>query len=189
MESISNPYVAPGDYLAAEREADTKHEYFDGSVVAMSGASIPHNLLVANLIAALVVRLRGGKCEAFPSDLRVRVGNRFFYPDVSVICGEIAYDNEKQDVVSNPTVIIEVLSDSTMAYDRGPKFLAYQQIPTLQDYLLVHQDQPLIEHYRRSPPSSWLYTKLTGLVAEVELQAIRATLPLKELYPDDLATA
>lgn len=184
MESLSNAYVSPAEYLAAERESETKHEYFDGTVLAMSGASIPHNRLVADLIVSLGTQLRGTRCRVFPSDLKVRIGNRYFYPDVSVICGEVAVDDDKEDVVTNPTILIEVLSDSTMAYDRGPKFLSYQQIPSLQDYLLVHQDQAVVEHYHRSPPNSWLYTKLAGPEAVIELEAIQVTLPLNELYTD-----
>lgn len=123
------------------------------------------------------MRTRG--CQVFPSDLKVRQGTRFFYPDVSAVCGELQFHDSVKDVVLNPSLIIEVLSPSTESYDRGMKFLTYQKIPSLQEYLLVHQDRMLVEQYRRSE-GSWLYLRKEG--AEDSLEALGSPLNLAQLY-------
>lgn len=181
--------VTPEEYLASEREAETKSEYVDGVIYAMSGASIPHNILVANLIAILLPPMRKKGCQIFPSDLKVRVGKRFYYPGVSAICGEPIYHDGEKDVVLNPSLLIEVLSASTRGYNKGKKFLAYQQIASLQDYLLVHQEQALVERYRRQDDTTWLYTRVEGI--ESGIHVLGCTLSLADLYsnvklqPDD----
>ena len=151
---------------------------------ARTGASIPHNLIVGNLVAALVNCLRDTPCRVFPSDLRVRLpgGRRFFYPDVSVVCGEIQFADDKKDVILNPDLVVEVLSESTAAYDRGMKFLSYQQIPSLREYLLVSQDDPLVEHYVRQNDESWIYTKAAGLDASLALPSVGCEIALRDLY-------
>jgi Uma2 family endonuclease len=180
---LPQSHLTPEEYLARERNADRKSEYFDGVVLAMAGASEQHNLMVANVIMAIGPQLKKGCCRIYPSDLKVRAGSRFFYPDVSVICGETVFADERRDVVLNPTLIVEVLSESTMAYDRGPKFLAYQQIASLQDYLLVHQDDTLVEHYRRHPPNAWLYTKSSDLDAVIDIPNLGCKAALFDIYP------
>ena len=172
--------ISPEQYLALEHQAETKSEYVDGVMYAMSGASIPHNILVANLIISLGPVLRTKGCQIFPSDLKVRQGNRFFYPDVSAICGDLEFHDSTNDVVLNPALIIEVLSPSTERYDKGLKFLTYQQIPSLQEYLLVHQDRALVEQYRRHAEGSWLYQRRDGLRESV--QVLGCELDLAELY-------
>ena len=179
-QTQTNAVISPEEYLALERRAETKSEYWDGTVLAMSGASIPHNVIVANLIMAVGPRLRARGCQIYPSDLKVRRGRRFFYPDVSAICGEPVFNDGEKDVVLNPNLIIEVLSPSTESYDKGPKFLTYQQIASLQEYLLVHQDRPLVEQYTRQSESSWLYTKSEGSGAKLEILACPIT--LDEIY-------
>lgn len=176
----TNGSISPEEYLAMERRAETKSEYWDGTVLAMSGASIPHNLIVVNLISKLVSPLRARGCQIFPSDLKVRSGRRFFYPDVSAICGDPIFNDGEKDVVLNPNLIVEVLSPSTESYDKGPKFLTYQQISSLQEYLLVHQDRPLVEQYRRQSESSWLYTKWEVFGSKLEILACPVT--LEEIY-------
>lgn len=175
------------DYLAAERRAIEKSEYFDGSVYAMSGASFEHNAIVANLITALKTRLRRGSCRVYPSDLRVATPNRrrYFYPDVTVVCGQAQSADEVADTLLNPTLLFEVLSDSTAAYDRGRKFLAYQTIPSLQEYVLVAQDEPRLECYRRQA-DGWLYTQVAVLDGGLRLQSLELELPLAEVYEDVL---
>lgn len=123
------------------------------------------------------MRTRG--CQVFPSDLKVRQGTRFFYPDVSAVCGELQFHDSVKDVVLNPSLIIEVLSPSTESYDRGMKFLTYQKIPSLQEYLLVHQDRMLVEQYRRSE-GSWLYLRKER--AEDSLETLGCPLNLAQLY-------
>jgi len=184
MSSIPGIFISPEDYLVQERAAQEKSEYLDGRVYAMSGASVPHNLISMNLGALLWNQLRGHTCRVFGSDLRISVkGKRFFYPDVSVICGEAQFhDDQPKDTVTNPTLVVEVLSESTAAYDKGAKFLSYQGIVSLQEYLLVHQDQPLVEHYLRRADDTWIYQKVEGLGAVLELPSIQCSLKLEEVY-------
>jgi Uma2 family endonuclease len=186
MSSLPDYYISPEQYLDFEREAETKNEYVDGQVVAMAGASERHNRLVANLIIALGSQLRGQSCRVYPSDLKVQMpgGRRYFYPDVSVICGPAEFVDEQQDVVTNPVVIIEVLSDATAAIDRGLKLQSYIQIPTLQDYLLVSQDTEMIERYSRGEDAPWLYTEHIGREAMIDLAAIGCHLGLADVFDE-----
>lgn len=183
MEAIPEGDLSPADYLKQERGASFKSEYLDGRPVAMAGASERHNLLVANLIISLGSQLKGKPCRVYPSDLKVRVGSRFFYPDLSVICGPCDFYEGANDVVQNPAVIVEVLSESTMGYDRGAKFMSYQQISSLQDYLLVYQDDPLIEHYSRHSDKAWLYTQISGVNSFLKLTSIDCSVQLSDIYP------
>ena len=184
MSSIPNIYISPEEYLALERQAESKSEYVDGEIFAMAGGSERHNLLVANIIAGLHGQLLGGSCRVYPSDLKVRAPKPrfFFYPDVSVVCGETKFHDEKKDVVLNPVVIFEVLSEGTAAFDRGKKFQDYQQLDSLTEYVLVSQDEALVEHYVRHEDDSWIYTKLSGLNATLVLPAIQCQLELSFIY-------
>lgn len=183
--SLSSPaIVSVEQYLAADRTAESKSEYYDGVVYAMSGASLRHNLIVTNLITTLKNGLRGGKCRVYPSDLRVSTSRRrYFYPDVTVVCGSAETADERNDILLNPTLLVEVLSDSTAAYDRGRKFLSYQTIPSLKEYLLVAQDEPRIECYRRQA-EGWLYTQASSPDAAVSLESLGIELPLAEIYEE-----
>jgi Uma2 family endonuclease len=184
MATLPNYYRSPEEYLAAERKAEHKSEYVDGVVYAMAGGSERHNLIVGNLIAELNVRLRKTPCKVYPSDMKVRLpsSKRFFYPDVSVVCGETLFADEAKDVITNPIIVVEVLSESTAAYDRGMKFLSYQQIPSLREYLLISQDEPLIERYLRQENDSWLYTKSAGLDARCALLSVECQVALTDVY-------
>ena len=184
MATLRDSYVSPQEYLALERTADFKSEYVDGIIYQMSGASIPHNLIAANLLGSLWTPLRDGSCRVFGSDLKIRTpnGKRYFYPDLSVICGPPQIADDKKDVVLNPKLIIEVLSESTAGYDRGTKFLAYQAIPSLEEYVLVWQDRFLVESYRRQGQEAWLYTKAEGQQATLELPSIGVSVSLAEIY-------
>jgi Uma2 family endonuclease len=184
MASVPNYYLSPEEYLALERRAEFKSEYLDGVVYAMAGASTRHNLIVANIIITLGGQLKGRPCRVYPSDLKVRVpsSKRFFYPDVSVVCGDDEFADDAKDIILNPTLIVEVSSESTAAFDRGKKFLSCQQIGSLQEYLLVSQDEILVEGYARLGNDSWLYTKVTGLEGTLTLSSIECELALKEVY-------
>ena len=151
--------VSPDDYLAWEREQTARHEYFRGEVFAMAGRSMRHNALCSNVIAALGNALRGRGCVVLTSDQRVgaRQGDRYVYPDVSVVCGEVRVEPGTTDVLANPTILIEVLSSSTEQYDRGLKWDGYQRIESLTDYVLVSQAEPHIEHFRNDRGGTWLY--------------------------------
>jgi len=183
MSSLPSYYVSPEEYLTIERNAEFKSEYVDGVIYAMAGGSERHNLIAANIIIALGVQLRDRPCRVYPSDLKVRVpnSNRFFYPDVSVICGETQFADEERDVILNPILVVEVLSESTEAFDRGKKFSSYQQIASLQEYLLVAQDEFVVEHYLRQE-DGWLYTKASGSDADLALPALNCHIALSDIY-------
>jgi len=184
MSTQPNIYLSPEDYLALERQAEYKSEYFDGVVYAMSGASFKHNIIVANLIIELGQQLRGKPCRVLPSDIKVRMpdSRKFFYPDVSVVCGEPQFHDQRNDVLLNPVVIIEVLSESTAAFDRGDKFQAYQQMESLKEYLLISQDKRVVEHYVRQTRELWNYTATVGLESSLSLPSIECTLRLEAVY-------
>ena len=176
--------ITPEEYLDAERRAETKSEYYDGQIYAMTGASLVHNRLVANLIASLHGQLKGGPCGVLPGDMRVRVPETglYTYPDVSVVCGEPELEDAHLDILLNPVVLIEVLSDSTEGYDRGRKFDHDRRIPSLQEYVLVRQKDVRVDVYRRQTTREWLLTDAVGVEESVELPSVRCTLPLAEIY-------
>jgi Uma2 family endonuclease len=184
MSSLPSYYLTPEEYLALERKAEYKSEYVDGVMFAMAGSSERHNLIAANIIISIGVQLRHRPCRVYPSDLKVRVPNskRFFYPDVSVVCEEIRFADDEKDVILNPILIVEVLSESTAAYDRGKKFLSYQQIDSLHEYLLVSQDEVIVEHYVRQNNDTWLYTKAIGLEETIILPSIECEVALRDIY-------
>ena len=184
MASVSNYYVSPDEYLALERKAEFKSEYMEGLVYALAGASRRHNLIVGNTVTALNIQLRERNCRVYPSDIKVKIrtANRFFYPDVSVVCGDDEFVDGEQDVILNPTVIVEVSSESTAAFDRGKKFLSYQQIESLRDFVLISQDEVMVEGYARQGNETWLYTKMTGLEGQLTLPSIKCQLLLRDVY-------
>jgi Uma2 family endonuclease len=184
MASVPNYYLSPEEYLVLERKAEFKSEYMDGVVYAFAGCSERHNLIAANIITTLGTQLKRRPCKVYPSNLRVGVPNseRFFYPDVSVVCGDDEFADEDHDAILNPTMIVEVSSESTAAFDRGKKFLFYQQIGSLQEYLLVSQDEILVEGYARQGNETWLYTKVTDLEGSLTLSSIQCELTLRDVY-------
>jgi Uma2 family endonuclease len=184
MASVPNYYLSPEEYLALERNAEFKSEYIDGVVIAFAGCNDRHNLITANIITTLATQLKGRPYKLYPSDLKVRIPNskRFFYPDVSIVCGPVEFADDGRDVILNPSLVVEVSSDSTAAFDRGKKFLSYQQINSLQEYLLVSQDEILVEGYARQGNNTWLYTKVAGLESTLTLPSIECQLALKDVY-------
>jgi Uma2 family endonuclease len=180
------PFVTPEEYLALERAADFKSEYFSGEMVAMSGASHRHETIAVNLTAEIRNALRGKPCKPKGSNLRVRVRRtNYLYPDLTVICGEPQFaDNEYLDTLLNPTAIFEILSESTESKDRGFKWRLYQQIPSLEQYVLIYQDTARIEVYTRHRDVDWLVHTEAGLTATIDLSAIGVTLALSDLYED-----
>jgi Uma2 family endonuclease len=182
MAIVPEYRVTPEDYLRLERAAEIKSEYDDGVIYAMSGASYPHNLIVAGLIRSLGNRLRPG-CRVTPSDLKVRIlrPTRFYYPDVTIVCGPPVFADDEKDVLLNPLIVFEVLSETTAGFDRGRKFHSYQTIESLQEFVLVAQDRYLVEHYRRDG-ERWVYTPAKGRDARLPLPAVNCELPLDEIY-------
>jgi len=184
MSTQPRPRVTPAEYLEAERRAEHKSEYYAGEVFAMTGASEAHNLIVTNLILALGTPLRGRPCRLYPGDMRVKVQptGLYAYPDVVVVCTKPDLEDEHKDTLLNPTFLVEVLSPSTQDYDRGHKAEHYRRLDSLQEYLLVAQDEPQVERYRRQDAREWLLTEFRGLDETVELSSIGCTLALRDLY-------
>jgi Uma2 family endonuclease len=151
--------LSPVEFLTWEREQAVRHEFFCGEVFAMAGGSPRHNALCSSVNARLHESLRDRGCNVFTSDQRVGVGagERYVYPDITVICGSLELEAGTLDVVANPTILVEVLSGSTEQYDRGLKWEGYQRLPSLMDYVLVSQTEPRIEHFRRESSGSWVY--------------------------------
>lgn len=177
------------EYLAMEAASATKHEYLDGEIYDMAGGTPDHSGLAANVIGELRAALRGRPCRVFTSDLRVRVlaTGLGAYPDATVICGSFEADPEDENTATNPVVLVEVLSDSTEAYDRGEKFAHYRRIPSLRDYVIVSQHHPLIEHYTRNDDGTWTLHEVRP-PASARL-SIGCELPVEAVYENPLAPA
>lgn len=184
MSSQRQVYLSPEEYLVIERAAQTKSEYFKGEMFAMVGASREHNLIVANLTRELTQQLKGKPCELYPNDMRVRIPatGLYTYPDVVVVCSEPIFEDQHVDTLLNPTVIIEVLSDSTESYDRGKKFSNYRTVDSLTEYLLVAQDEYRIEQFLKQSDGKWLYSETRSLEGRVQLMSIQCELALIEVY-------
>jgi Uma2 family endonuclease len=173
------------DYLRAERECvDARHEYFNGDVFAMTGASWEHNLITANLSGELHARLKARPCFVLSNDMRVRVesANVGTYPDVAVLCNEPRFYDDRRDTIVNPTLLIEVLSRSTEGHDRGGKFAAYRQLPSLRQYVLVAQDRVGVDLLTREPDQRWVLTAYDTLDQTLVLDAIDCAIPMAEIY-------
>lgn len=176
--------LTEGEFLVLERAAPSKSEFFAGEVFAMAGGSAMHSLIAANVIGELRSKLKGRPCKPFTSDLRIKVEatGLYTYPDVSVICGLLQFAGGSDDTVVNPTVLFEVLSDSTEAYDRGEKFRHYRQMPSLQEFVLVSQRLPRLEQFLRRPNDEWTMRTAEGLEASLVLPALEITLELNEVF-------
>jgi Uma2 family endonuclease len=191
MSSLQVPYYSPEQYLELERAALTKSEYLDGkiypmdgAILGMAGASERHNLIVANLVGELRAAVKGRSCRTYPSDMKVEVGPKglFAYPDVSVVCGQPRFHDDVRDMLLNPTLIVEVLSSSTEAYDRGAKFAQYRKISTLTDVLFVSTDTTRVEHFSRQPNGQWLLSDISDIQDSVEIVSIDCELAMSEIY-------
>lgn len=184
MSSQRNTLVTPEEYLAAERKAETRSEYFAGEVFAMVGASKRHNLIAANIIRVLGNGLLERPCNVYPSDMRVKVSatGKYTYPDVVAACEPELFDDAENDTLLNPLVIIEVLSASTEAYDRGKKFEQYQQIASLTEYILVAQEPYRIEQYVRQSDKEWRYSEYHDAGDVIKISVIGCEIALKDAY-------
>jgi Uma2 family endonuclease len=173
----------PAEYLALERKAETKSEYFDGEIFAMSGVSREHSLLALNLASYLHGQLSNGPCETHVSDMRVRVSptGLYTYPDIVAVCDEPRFEDDQVDTLLNPTLVVEVLSPSTEAYDRGRKFAHYRRIETLREYVLISQEAVLVERYSRRE-DGWLLTNFGRRDDAVPLESVGVEVPLRAVY-------
>jgi Uma2 family endonuclease len=184
MSSQVQQRHTPEEYLALERQAQCKSEYYAGEIFAMAGASRWHNLIVTNVLRELSLQLKGRSCTTYPSDMRVKVSptGLYTYPDATVVCGEAQFEDHQQDTLLNPTLIVEVLSESTEAHDRGGKFAHYRKLPSLMEYVLIAQTKPHIEHYVRQPDNRWLLAEADRLADTIHLPSIDCHLALAEVY-------
>jgi len=183
MSAHVQPQVSPEEYLAIEREAAFRSEYYDGVMYAMSGGSYSHGKISTSLAGELRQALKGKPCAVVSSDLRVQISPRAYtYPDVVVVCGDPKFLDNRTDTLLNPTLLIEVLSPSTEGHDRKFKSKYYRQIESLQEYALVWQTEPHVEIYRRLPDGDWLLHEPSGIDASCRFESIACDLPLSEIY-------
>ena len=184
MPTLSKPYLTPEQYLAIERKAEFKSEYYQGEMFAISGAREAHNLIAVNAVASLHQQLRGRPCEAYSNDMRVRVTSEdlYTYPDLIIVCGEPKFLDNTFDTLLNPTVIVEILSESTEAYDRGQKFKLYRSLDSLAEYLLISSQQVSAELFTRQSDGLWLLNAKSSLEDSLELHSVDCRLRLADLY-------
>jgi Uma2 family endonuclease len=182
MRAAARILVTEDEYLERERQAESKSELVHGDIVAMAGGSPRHNAIASNVVRALGNRLSERRCLVFTSDQRIHVPatGLYTYPDASVACDGPRFSDKAKDTLVNPKVLVEVLSSSTEAYDRGAKFAHYRSIPSLEEYILISQDQKRVEHYRRIEPRQWLLTEYEG--EDACLPVLGLDVPLREVY-------
>ncbi len=181
-------HLTPEEYVTLERkvipDAETvRSEYVNGEIINMPGASFAHNLITSNILSELHTRLKGSPCAVFANDMRISIPTAkcYFYPDVGVVCDAPRFEDDVFDSLLNPIVIVEVLSLSTEAYDRGEKFAHYRQLTSLQEYVLVSQDQIRVDHYRRQE-KLWIFTDIEKYDEILHLPSVQCELPLQEIY-------
>lgn len=179
----SDQYLSPEEYLALEKTSEVRHEYIDGEVYTMAGASNAHNKINGNLFIALSLHLRGSSCQTYTNDMKVKVrnGRRYYYPDLLVSC-----DPENQDLeayaMTSPILIIEILSDSTEAFDRGNKFKDYRSISSLQEYILVSSRQHSVDCFRRGEKDFWVLQSYQGLDSILRIESLNLDISMEDIY-------
>lgn len=183
MASSPITKVTAEEYLALDREAEFRSEFIDGEIIAMSGGSMRHARLAGSMFGQFYVALQGSECEAFNSDFRVRASSQIYvYPDVVVVCGRPVLADERQDILLNPRVIVEVLSPSTEHHDRGVKFQNYRTIETLRDYILVAQNPVRIEQYTRGQANTWTLREYQEIGDMLLIESVGISLPIARIY-------
>ncbi|MBI2898459.1 MAG: Uma2 family endonuclease [Deltaproteobacteria bacterium] len=175
--------LTPAEYLELERGSEQRHEYVDGEIFAMSGGTREHSLTATNIARELGNALAAKPCEVHSSDMRIGIpaAKRYFYADVSVVCGRPEVEDPTRDTLLNPKVIVEVLSDSTEAYDRGDKFRYYRAIASLREFVLASQKEPRIEVFTRQPDETWLL-RIFGPDDEVTLSSVGCSFDVRNAY-------
>ena len=183
MSPLAQPIYTPDEYLRLERAADHKSEFVNGRIYAMVGSTRWHNFIAGSVYAELRAQLRGRPCEVYSSDMRVKVSatGLYTYPDVSALCGEALIEDSRGDTLLNPSVIVEVLSDSTEKYDRGGKFAHYRSLDSLREYVLILQNLPRVEQYVRDG-ELWTLKAINGLDASICIEILGCTLALADIY-------
>ena len=184
MSSAAKTKLTVAEYLAFERASESKHEFFDGELFAMTGGTPAHSLIASNFIREAGNALKDRPCVVYTSDLRVKVNatGLYTYPDVTIVCGEQKFDDNQSDTLINPTIVVEVLSKSTASYDRGPKSKHFRKIDSLQALILIEQDSPVVEVYCRQSDGKWILTDATELTDSISIEPIGIFIPLAEIY-------
>jgi len=184
MSAIPKQKLTPVEYLEFERKSEIKHEYFNNEIFAMSGAKRNHNKITTNLSGLVWQHLKGKDCESYSNDMRLFIPKTglYTYPDVVVVCGEPQFQDDVFDTFLNPILLTEVLSESTESYDRGKKFQYYRSIESLEEYVLVSQEEARIEKYVKSGDGFWALSEAVGLEAEIEFSSIGCQVALREVY-------
>lgn len=184
--AVKKESISPEFYLELERKAEFKSELINGEMIAKVGTTRRHNLIIGNIYLQLRRILKTKPCKVYTSDLRVQVSNTglFTYPDILITCGKEILTDIHKDTILNPKCIMEVLSDSTEKYDRGEKFFHYRQIETLEEYILISQDQYRVESFLRKPDNKWLYQSSEGLSSSFHISTVNALISLEEVYSE-----
>lgn len=184
MQAEEKKLYSPEEYLDLETQSQERHEYIDGEIVLMTGGLPNHNTLAGNFHAALNFALKRQPYRAFITDQRLWIPQKriYTYPDVMVIQGELQLQEGRRDTITNPVMIVEVLSDSTEAYDRSGKFAAYRTVPTFQEYVLIDQYSLHVEQYFRTEPNKWIFSEYDGEEALVKLNSVPFEISLADLY-------
>ncbi|MGI8467264.1 MAG: Uma2 family endonuclease [Pyrinomonadaceae bacterium] len=183
LQAKKRKLYTPAEYLALEEKAEFRSEYVNGEIITMAGGSLDHVQITSN-----VSRFTGNKisaeCRSLPTDIKVYVKalNKFYYPDVTVLCGEPKFYQKRNDTIVNPVLIVEVLSGSTEAKDRGEKFFAYQTLESFREYILVSQDKEVVEQFIKQSDGSWKYLAIIGAKSKVKFESIGIELSLEEIY-------
>jgi Uma2 family endonuclease len=177
-------FISPKEYLEMERASDEKHEYFDGQVYAMSGASLRHNRISMNLAKTFGIFLEEKGCEMLASDMRVTSPstNSYMYPDAVIVCGDIKMEDDKFDTMTNPSIIFEILSPSTRSIDKGRKFFYYQEIPSLKEYIMIDSLKAFVQIARRTEQNTWKFDEVYVGDGSVFIQTINYHLSLSDIY-------
>ncbi|NCO36884.1 MAG: Uma2 family endonuclease [Armatimonadetes bacterium] len=184
MSAVPQLKLTAEEFLAGERVAETKHKYLNGEVYAMAGASREHNVISGNVIRHLGNLLVGKPCEVYPSDMRLQVAETglFTYPDIMVVCDKPVFVDDEVDTLLNPKLIVEVLSPTTEANDRGWKWAHYRQLRSLAEYILIPQDDYRVEQYSRQADDSWLYREYRGLNDSLRIPLFGCEIPLSDIF-------
>jgi Uma2 family endonuclease len=183
-QPVERRYYTPEEYFALEERAECRSEYIDGEIFAMAGGTANHNRITTDTVLALHSKLENKGCETFIHDLRVQLqaNRRYSYPDVVIVCGKLEFVKNRKDTITNPLVIIEVLSDSTKDYDRGSKFAAYREIQTLREYILIEQDRVHIESFVKEEDGTWRLRDYDDVTSALPFTSLDSAIPIQTIY-------